>query len=69
MTDPAEPDPSDAVPIDPDERLPADRDLEAAELAEAASVQNVVAVTGPFALLLVPLAKVLAKAKQLIGRS
>lgn len=69
MTEPSETDPSENQPVDPDERLPADRDLEAAELAESASVQNVVAVTGPFALLMVPLAKVLAKAKQVIGRS
>ena len=41
---------------------------EGAELVESASVQNAVAVTGPGALLMVPLAKVLTVLQQKLRR-
>lgn len=63
MADPEQ----DPAPGAPDATEPM-TGAEEAELVESASVQNAVAVTGPIALLMVPLAKVLAIVQQKLRR-
>lgn len=61
--------PTGSDSIDGDDHVPAARDLDAAELAESAGVQNVMAVSGPGALLMIPLARLLTKVQRLLRRT